>query len=142
MGRGFRKIHLQGERDCSGKVSHLHRLVANGSGGGDMSEIKDRALEWLLSGSTGVSSETLCAHMLGLTRGHYSSPPSDAGDRSRCIQLLNKIPEWWDRLDELKDGSSPERLVISGRGINVERNGWAEQIPLIRKEANKLKGTA
>ena len=100
-----------------------------------MSDIKDRALEWLLADHTGTSSKTLCAHMLGIEIGH-KSPPSDTDDRSRCIRLLNQIPEWWDRLDEMTAEPSPERLVISAKGMNVESNGWAEQIPLIIKEAS------
>lgn len=98
-----------------------------------MDELK-LASEWLLSGDTGISSKALCAHMLGMEPDH-NMPPSDADDRGRCIRLLNKIPEWWVRLDEMAQYSPQESLVISSRGINTERRGWAEQIPLIRKEA-------
>lgn len=103
--------------------------------------IEQRALEWLLSHDTGVSSKTLCAHMLGIETKGFQSPPSDADDRGRCIRLLNLIPEWWDRLDEMAETPSNEALVISSRGMNVETNGWAEQIPHIRREA-ELRGAA
>lgn len=98
-----------------------------------MDDLNYRALQWALGEHTGVSSKTLCGHMLGIDVA-WKSPPSDADDRSRCIRLLQLIPEWESRLDEMADEPSPERLVISGRGMNVERNGWAEQVPLIRAE--------
>jgi hypothetical protein len=99
---------------------------------------KDLALEWLFGGDTGVSSKALCAHMLGIeVKGALGvMAPSDAADRGRCIRLLNKIPAWWDRLDEMAE-TEPQKdvLVISASGINKEQNGWAKQIPLIRSEA-------
>ena len=103
-----------------------------------MSSIEKRALEWLLSDDTGLSSKTLCAHMLGLPYGGHSSAPSDADDRGRCIRLLNKIPEWWDRLDEMASNKDIEVFVISGKGMDVEMQGWSKQIPLIRAEAKEL----
>src|SRR4051812_16275735 len=62
---------------------------------------QDVALRWLLSDDTGTSSKTLCAHMLGIDTLRYQSPPSDRADRGRCIRLLQLIPEWQARLDEL-----------------------------------------
>jgi hypothetical protein len=61
--------------------------------------------------------------------------PSDAGDRGRCIRLLNKMPEWWDRLDEMASIPSHRVNYFSGGGLQVKEEGWREQIPLIRKEA-------
>jgi len=79
-------------------------------------------LDWATSGDTGVSSEFLCRYLLGFdpnTIWGYSAP-SDADDRGKCIRLLNKMPEWWDRLDEL---------------ISVSED-WEKQVPLIKDERN------
>lgn len=94
-----------------------------------------RALFWALSGDTGVSSEALACHMLAYPQRRFNSPPSDADDRGRCIRLLELIPEWIPRLQELAKIEKPsEELVISSSGISAQRNSWAEQIPLILKE--------
>lgn len=80
-------------------------------------------LDWATSGDTGTSSEFLCRYLLGFDANkqwEYSAP-SDSGDRGRCIRLLDKMPEWWKRLDELS-------------GVSED---WEKQIPLIKAERNK-----
>lgn len=94
--------------------------------------IEKRALQWLLSGDTGTSSETLCAFMLGLERGHYSSYPADAADRGRCIGLLKLIPEWLPRLTALAAAEPGRPHTVNGE-VN-HHYGWTEQIPLILQE--------
>ena len=93
---------------------------------------KDLALAWLLGDDTGVSSETLCAHLLGLEES-WRSPPCDAADRGRCIRLLNVIPSYWARLDELAV-SEPGRQC-SVNGDSEHEDDWKNQIPMIRHEA-------
>ena len=95
--------------------------------------IQKRANEWLLGDDTGSSSKMLCAHMMGLNPAS-NTPPSDASDRGRCIRLLELIPEWTDRLDEMKKYPSRKYLAISGTGTEVREEGWTEQIDLIREE--------
>ena len=72
-------------------------------------------LGWLLSDDTGCSSMAICAWMLGKDYSH-GFPPSDESDRGRCIRLLELMPEWVERLDEMKE---------------ISKN-WAEQIDLIK----------
>lgn len=97
--------------------------------------IEQRALFWASSDDTGVSSKTLLAHMTGNPKPGYTSPPSDADDRGRCIRLLELIPEWIERLPELaKDERPSNAIVISASGIGADTNSWAKQIPLIMKE--------
>ena len=91
-----------------------------------------KIIEWATGDDTGASSKALCRFMLGLE--HDGSVPSDAGDRGRCIRLLDLIPEWWDRLDEVASLPSHEVVVISSKEIGREMRGWKEQIPLIKKE--------
>ncbi len=100
--------------------------------------VEQRALFWALSGDTGVSSESLAKHMTGNTGGRIS-PPSDSSDRGRCIRLLELIPEWIPRLNEMLkyDQSKQETgIVINSRGISAYDNSWSKQIPLIIQEGN------
>lgn len=102
--------------------------------------VEQRALFWALAGSTGTSSKAIAKHMTG-----YSSegafgfmPPSDRDDRSRCIRLLELIPEWLPRLKEMvkydAPESKPQGIVIGGSGISAYDNSWSKQIPLILQE--------
>lgn len=100
--------------------------------------VEYRALFWALHGSTGSSSLSIAQHMAtGLSDG---MPPSDADDRSRCIRLLELVPEWLPRLDELKKydaaDKQPVGITIGGSGISAYDNSWSKQIPLIAKEGN------
>lgn len=96
--------------------------------------IESRALFWSLSGDTGNSSRTIASHMTGIPAKDMTMPPSDASDRGRCIRLLELIPEWIPRLQELAREKPTEGIVINSSGLHTQTNGWAEQIPLIIKE--------
>lgn len=104
--------------------------------------IERRYLIWSLAGDTGISSETLAAHMLGVKKGgHFGmQPPSDSADRGRCIRLLELIPEWLPRLKEMVqyDNGKPSGITISSSGINTDTNTWSKQIPLILMEGKFL----
>lgn len=98
--------------------------------------VEQRALFWALSGDTGVSSEAIAKHMTGSHKSRLS-PPSDKSDRGRCIRLLELIPEWIPRLDEMRQYDVPEReqgIVINSSGISAYENSWSKQIPLIKEE--------
>lgn len=99
--------------------------------------ILNRALFWAMSGDTGISSEALANHMAGYPV-RRSSPPSDAGDRGRCIRLLELVPEWIARLGEMVKYDAPDKrqdaFVVNSSGITADQNTWAKQIPLILKE--------
>ena len=61
-----------------------------------------RAVEWYRGTDTGISSETIMEVMTGIpVRSH--SPPWDAGDFGRCYRLLDKFPDWKDRLNEVAE---------------------------------------
>lgn len=58
-----------------------------------------RALMWLASGDSGMSSEAICYHMLGMkSDGRFPLDPSDLG---RCLRLLELFPEWKPRMGEM-----------------------------------------
>lgn len=100
--------------------------------------IERRALFWSMSGDTGISSEAICSHMTGNPVRMGFMPPSDASDRGRCIRLLELIPEWIVRLNEMVKYDAPDKrsegIVISSSGITADNNTWAKQIPLIMQE--------
>lgn len=95
-----------------------------------------RVLFWALHGSTGSSSRSIAQHMAtGMSDG---MPPSDADDRSRCIRLLQLVPEYIPRLKELLKYDAPDKkpngFTISSSGISAYDNSWQKQIPLIVQE--------
>lgn len=108
--------------------------------------IEIRAMHWSMSNDTGASSYAIAKHMVG--QGEYINfnpitdmpPPSDADDRGRCIRLLELIPEWLPRLDEMKKYDAPDKkpdgLIINSSGISAYSNSWSKQIPLIVSEGN------
>jgi len=55
-------------------------------------EIKKSWCEWLASGDTGVSSETMFSAITGIPVKNYGTP-SDLSDVGRCIRMLKKLPE-------------------------------------------------
>lgn len=77
-----------------------------------------KLIQWLLSDETGCSSKHIVGHMFDIDVYEYA--PCDASDRMRCIKLLKIIPEFMERIDEM-------RIY----------KGWDEQIELIKKEFNK-----
>lgn len=103
--------------------------------------VDGRAVYWALSDDTGTSSKAIARHMTGARHGIFGAmPPSDASDRGRCIRLLELIPEWLPRLDEMKKYDAPETkpqgIVINNSGISAYDNSWSKQIPLIVSEGN------
>ncbi len=83
-----------------------------------------RLAEWLLCGETGLSSRTIALVLSGIRSGMKEScawkrkwqcmPPGDASDFGRCAALLEFIPEWRGRMDEVArefPGTAWERLV-------------------------------
>lgn len=109
----------------------------------DADSIHERAFEWLLSGDTGISSETLCAYMLGIEKkGPFGNQaPSDAADRGRCIRLLQRIPEWVPRLDELKALDTGTISINGAPAIprSQDSHSWTHQLPLLMREGGFIK---
>jgi len=70
------------------------------------SELMFKALQWLATGDSGRSSETICFYLLGVDY-LYLTHPYDRADFGRCYRLLEFIPDFRLRLDELR-AISPE----------------------------------
>lgn len=98
--------------------------------------VEQRALFWFSSNDTGISSMTLARHMANMPIFEPSGPPSDADDRGRCIRLLELIPEWLPRLNEMikYDTKKTDGFVINSSGISAYDNSWSKQIKLIIEE--------
>lgn len=94
---------LEAERDAA--LAECERMQAD-------AERAVRFSRWLVAGDTGLSSESIAMHMLGWAcRGRYPVDPSDLG---RCLRLLEKFPEWQDRIGEMA-AYGPEWAEIARR---------------------------
>lgn len=86
--------------------------------------IESRALSWLLTDETGLSSVCLCATMLGkrsMFCGRYNrAHPRDPADFRRCYQLLKIFPEWRGRIGEMAT-VSPEWAALAREWDELER---------------------
>jgi len=61
-------------------------------------------MEWVISGDSGISSRTIWAVMQGVSL-EVMRPdiPYDPPDFGRCYRLLQIMPEWKGRLDEVAE---------------------------------------
>lgn len=98
--------------------------------------IEQRALVWATGGDTGISSNALCAYMAAGMTDRRNNAPMDASDRGRCIRLLKLIPEWIERLDEMKQLDFGTVSINGADPVpRSETNwSWTQQVPLIIKE--------
>lgn len=61
------------------------------------------AVEWLCTGERGESSEAIFAHLTGVPIcGSRRAYPSDPDDMRRCRMLLDAVPEFHERFEEMK----------------------------------------
>lgn len=103
--------------------------------------ILERAIKWLMSGDTGISSEAILSHMTGIekTDSFGMQPPADADDRGRCIRLLKLMPEWVERLPEMVQYDKKRvdsGIVINSLGMSSAHDSWEKQIKLIMSEGS------
>lgn len=72
---------------------------------------------WAINGEHGISSKTMFNHLseklqVGRLSNSYECTPSDPDDFKRCYKLLQAVPQWKERLCELKTISPTwEKLV-------------------------------
>ncbi len=67
-----------------------------------MDSIEKRALTWASGDDTGVSSKAILKVMTGQTISDDYCHPHDGQDLARCVRLLDIIPEWRPRINEMK----------------------------------------
>ncbi|MBQ3170359.1 MAG: hypothetical protein IJB53_00325 [Mailhella sp.] len=94
----------------------------------DKLPIEWRIKIWLQMGERGISSNTICFVLCGLSGleledgfSGYSigSIPYDPDDFRRCYELLDLIPEWKDRLSEVAK-RYPQWKPLVGRWSDLE----------------------
>lgn len=70
--------------------------------------------EWIVSSDTGISSRVIWAVMMGVSLEvmPHASIPHDPPDFGRCYRLLEVMPEWRDRLEEVADKCSRWRPLV------------------------------
>lgn len=79
-----------------------------------------RAGLWLAEGETGTSSATIAHFMLGRIDGFAEvSAPRDLDDLRRCLLLLDRIPEWAERMPEMADVPGWERLAPAWANLSA-----------------------
>ena len=83
-----------------------------------MASIDAKVLDWMAAGDTGISSETMAAHLTGRRRS-WPSYPHDPADLGRCLRLLEAVPELRARLPQMAT-LSPEWAALVARWDEVE----------------------
>ncbi|HRG37078.1 MAG TPA: hypothetical protein PK289_00970 [Bacteroidia bacterium] len=73
--------------------------------------VKQRANWWIANGETGSSSKTMWNCFMG-NKEYEINHPYDPDDFKRCYNLLKAIPEWKNRLNELKELSQPWNNLV------------------------------
>jgi hypothetical protein len=63
--------------------------------------LSDAAREWLATGQQGTSSMTIFQRLTGYRLTSQEHPPADPHDLGRCRRLLDQVPEFRTRLEEL-----------------------------------------
>jgi len=92
-------------------------------------------IEWLLSGDTGISSETILAVMTGSKMGGVfrADHPHDPSDFGRCYRLLNYFPEYKKRLGEVSNRYKKWKPLV---------DNWNELTALYVEESKNKNGRA
>lgn len=79
-----------------------------------MSQIKlglhQRTMQWIMGRDTGSSSRAIVGQMTGVTG--QRSHPWDIDDFGRCVRMLDVLPEYRSRLDEMKPISMQWKLLV------------------------------
>jgi hypothetical protein len=81
-----------------------------------MSERHDEYLAWFAGTDIGISSKVIWLTMMGMPMQLLGwprpSPPQDPSDFGRCYRLLNRFPEWRQRLPEVAEKYPAWRPMI------------------------------
>ena len=73
--------------------------------------MKDKILNWLLTGHVGASSKAMACCFANIDAGERYHP-CDPGDLSRCIKFLDAVPEARSQMDKLRSISAQwDKLV-------------------------------
>jgi len=93
-----------------------------------MSDLAMKVLQWQATGRVGVSSATMASIALGMDQNFYHSyfnPPWDPADLTRCMKLVEFIPEIRDHFPAIAE-KCPEFAPIL--------DNWDELIEMVKRE--------
>lgn len=97
------------------------------------------ALAWVTSGDTGMSSQAIWAHMVGVPQEEdLADFPRDPADLGRCVRLLDKVPAWRLRMHEMA-AYGPEWAALVRRWDELETLLRSEAGPKINRSKEALK---
>jgi len=87
-----------------------------------------KVIQWQVSGRVGVSSATMASIALRLKRpfyGSYFSPPWDPADLTRCMKLVEAIPEIRDHFPVIAEICPKFSPILAH---------WDELIAMVKRE--------
>lgn len=95
-------------------------------------EIIQKANEWIVNDDTGISSIVIFAVMMGVpvVNLHNKSTPRDPSDFGRCYRLLKLIPDWENRLEELR---KVDYSYYSMNNNSEHSEGWGRFVDNYKK---------
>lgn len=85
----------------------------------DMVQVPRKALEWITSRDTGLSSEVLWSFLVGVVPARRDHP-HDVDDLGWCIRLLRRVPEWREMMPAAR-ALSPEWAALVNIWDDLER---------------------
>lgn len=74
-------------------------------------DTKDKIIKWFIWDDTGISSRAIVSQMTGFKTQRWSDHPADGGDFGRCHRLLEAVPEFKVRIEEMAQ-RSPQWAVL------------------------------
>lgn len=93
-----------------------------------MNDLAMKVLEWQAYGRVGVSSATMASIALGMEKNFYHSwfnPPWDPADLTRCMKLVECIPEIRDHFPKIAEKCPGFAPIIEH---------WDELIEMLKAE--------
>jgi hypothetical protein len=87
-------------------------------------------MAWLFGQDVGSSSKAIWRHMVNVPEPagwEMDAYPLDPDDLGRCVRLLDRFPEWRDRMPEMAEGHGPVWAALVP--------AWDEIVALYREEA-------
>lgn len=77
--------------------------------------LESKCIDWLIQGEKGISSEAMCAAVLGRKpeRRWPGNWPHDPDDLKRCLLFLKAVPEARDHLDKVAKINATWRRLIA-----------------------------
>ncbi|MBY4887762.1 hypothetical protein K5Y32_07420 [Pantoea sp. DY-15] len=93
-----------------------------------MSDLAMKVFQWQAKGSVGVSSATMASIAMGMDKNFYHShfcPPWDPSDLTRCMKLVDFIPEIRDHFPAIAEKCPKFAPIL---------NHWDELTAMVRRE--------